>query len=390
MGFFSGRLTCVRFKVKGHSPGLFGPEHLAKLEAHQIGKHRTLGGDGVETGWTAGDHLLDTRFNLEKNVVNETLHFALRVDEQKLPADLLRAYTEIELQALAKDNPSGRPSARQKRQAREAARDRLEAEARDGRFLKRRCYPVLWDSPSNEVLVATASPTVIDRLHALFQQTFGQTFEPLTAGRQAFLFSQVRRQTRGVDDADPSPFLPGVSLAQVAWTPDEANRDFLGNEFLLWLWFMLDSEDDTITLGDGSQVAVMLTRTLVLECPRAETGKETITSDGPTRLPEAKRAIQAGKLPRKVGMIVVRHDQQYEFTFNGENLALSGARLPAPEELDERARLDERVTQLRHLLETLDLLYDTFLQVRATDNWTKELARMQKWLQREERGRAAG
>ena len=134
----------------------------------------------------------------------------------------------------------------------------------------------------------------------------------------------------------------------------------------------------------------MLTRTLVLECPRAQTGKETISSDGPTRLPEARRAVQAGKLPRKVGMIVVRHDQQYEFTFNGETLGVSGARLPAPEGLDERARLEERVTQLRHLLETLDLLYDTFLQARATEAWTKELGRMQKWLQRDDRGRAAG
>jgi hypothetical protein len=30
--------------------------------------------------------------------------------------------------------------------------------------------------------------------------------------------------------------------------------------------------------------------------------------------PEARRAIQSGKLPRKVGLTVVRHDQQYELT----------------------------------------------------------------------------
>src|SRR5437867_408354 len=32
MGFFSGRVTCTRFRVLGHSPGMFGPQHLAKLE----------------------------------------------------------------------------------------------------------------------------------------------------------------------------------------------------------------------------------------------------------------------------------------------------------------------------------------------------------------------
>jgi hypothetical protein len=41
------------------------------------------------------------------------------------------------------------------------------------------------------------------------------------------------------------------------------------------------------------------------------------------------------------------------------------------------------------LLETLDLLYDAFVQKRAGDGWPRELARIQKWLQWEERGRRA-
>jgi hypothetical protein len=42
-----------------------------------------------------------------------------------------------------------------------------------------------------------------------------------------------------------------------------------------------------------------------------------------------------------------------------------------------------------YLLETLDLLYDAFSEKRAGDQWSKELAKMQKWLAREERGRVA-
>ena len=34
---------------------------------------------------------------------------------------------------------------RQDREAKEAARDRLELEAKDGRYRKRKCFPVLWD-----------------------------------------------------------------------------------------------------------------------------------------------------------------------------------------------------------------------------------------------------
>ena len=66
-------------------------------------------------------------------------------------------------------------------------------------------------------------------------------------------------------------------------------------------------------------------RRLTLDCPRGETGRDQLTDDAPTRLPEAFRALQAGKLPRKAGMILVRHGAQYELTLQAETLAVSGA-----------------------------------------------------------------
>jgi hypothetical protein len=385
MGFFSGRLSFARFRVNGAAPGLFGAEHLERLEAFGVGKTRTASSDGVEVGWTAGEHLLDTTFELAKNVVNDTLGFSLRVDANKIPADLLRAYAAIELKALASKNPSGLPSARQRREAKDVARQRIEDEAKDGRFLRRKLYPVLWDAQSNELLVGTTSATAIDRLHHLFEKTFGVGFEPLTAGTLAFRLAESRGQMRGVDDTSPSSFVPGLTFAEVAWSPDETSRDFLGNEFLLWLWYYLENEDDTLTLSDGSTVTAMMSNTLVLECPRGMTGKESISHEGPTRLPEARRAIQSGKLPRKAGLSMVRHDTQYDLTLSAESFAVTGARLPAPEASEERARLEERVTQIRHLIETLDLLYDVFGKKRAGEEWGAETAKMQKWLQREER-----
>lgn len=383
MGFFNGRVGFTRFRVSGRAPGQFGPDHLESLAKHAIGKQRKVSADGVEIGWIAGDHILDTKFDLAKNIVNETLQFALRVDVQKVPSDLLRAYMAVELEGLSNGHANGMPSARARREARANARDRLEAEAADGRFIRRKSYPVLWDGVSRELLVGTTSVTGIDRLVQLFHETFDRNLEPLFAGRQALRLAEAREQTRGVDDATPSAFVPGVSPTEVAWIPDEASRDFLGNEFFLWLWYILDTESDSIALGDGSEVTIMLARTLVLECPRGQTGRESITSEGPTRLPEARRAIQAGKMPRKVGLTLVRHDHQIELTLHAETLAVTGAKMPAPEGEEERGRLEERVTLLRELAETLDLLYDVFCKMRLSGDWPKELHKMQKWLKHE-------
>lgn len=387
MGFFSGRVTFLRFKVNGSAPRQFDEEQIDRLTDRKAGRQRIASADGIESGWTAGDHVLDTDFNLSKNVINDTLSFDLRVDTDKIPGDLLRAYYAIELKALSKKNPSGFASAKQKREAKEIARDRLEQEAKDGRYRKRKCIPVLWDRLSNEVLFGATSITQVDRLTSLFEQTFGKELECISAGRRAYLLAELHSRTRMVDDSAPSAFVPGTTPSDVAWIADESSRDFIGNEFLLWLWYHTDVESDTIQLADKSEVTLMLARTLTLECPRGQTGHETISSEGPAKLPEARRAIQSGKLPRKVGLTLVRHSEQYELTLHAETLAVSSAKLPAPDESisEVRAKLEERANQVRNLIETLDLLYDAFGQKRFGKDWEHELAGIQKWLKREER-----
>ena len=149
---------------------------------------------------------------------------------------------------------------------------------------------------------------------------------------------------------------------------------------------MLDVEGDSVPLADGSPVTAMLAQSLVLECPQGLSGNETIRTEAPAKLPEARRAIQSGKLPRRAGLTLVRHDQQYELRLQAERLAVSAAKLPLTEPGDERSRLDDRVGQLRHLIETLDLLYEAFLERRLKADWPKEQQRLQQWLQREERG----
>jgi hypothetical protein len=386
MGFFSGRVSFTRYRVTGRSTKTFGPEHLDRLAAHAIGKQRIASADGAEAGWSGGAHLLDTRFDLEKNIVNDALHFALRVDANKPPADLLRAYTEIELQAQKTD---GRPSLRQRREARQAARERLETEGRDGRFLRRRTYPLLWDAQAGELLVGPMPAPVLGRLSSLFSQTFERQLEAAPAGRRAFLLAEARGQTRGIEDAQPTEFVPGLGSAEIAWVKDDASQDFLGNEFLLWLWFVLEAESDTLALADGSEAAVMLARTLMLECPRGQTGRQTLRSDGPSQLPEARQALRSGKLPRRVGLTLERQGRQYELTLDAESLAVSGAKLPPPESEDDRAVREERVDQVRHLVETLDSIYDAFGQRRLGTRWRKEAARIREWLQKEPKQTAA-
>jgi hypothetical protein len=384
MGFLNGRVSYVRYRVSGESPLPFGPETLEKVTEHAIGKH---GGpdptDGVSVGWAGGDHVLDQTFELEKNIIDYALHVAIRVDTDKIPGELLRAYTKIETDARAQLNPSGFPTKIQRLEAKEAARIRAEAEAADGRFRRRKHYPVLWDGTTNTLYAGATSAAVLDRLLPLFRETFGAELELISAGSLAQDQAGARGNGTMASALSPAIFLgpEDEGLAAVAWSStDPARPDYFGNEFLLWLWHTLQNDGDTIRLADGSEATVMLAKTLTLDCPRGETGRDSLVDIGPTRLPEAFRALQAGKLPRKAGLVIVRHNAQYELTLQAETLAVTGLALPKADGAHGREAEVARIDSLRHLVQSLDLLYDAFGHRRTGPDWSGELSRIRRWL----------
>lgn len=384
MGFLSGRVTYTRFRVSGADPLPFGDETLETVEQHAIGRH---GGpdpaDGVAVGWSGGEHVLDVAFETAKNVVNDALHLALRVDTDKIPGTLLKAYEKIETDARAKSNPSGFPTKAQRAEAKEAARIRAEAESADGRFRRLAHYPVLWDGRDNSLYAGVTSEKVLERLRTLFRETFSRDLEPVTSGALALTLAAGRGEHAALEQVGPIGFVgEDAGYTSVAWAGDDRPQpDFWGNEFLIWLWHTLQNDGDTVALPDGSDVAVMLARTLTLDCPRGQTGRDCLTDEGPARMPEAFRALQAGKLPRKAGLTLVRHGQQYDLTLQAETLAVSGAALPKLEGASGHELRWARVDSLRHLVETLDLLYDAYGRCRTGPQWSTELGRIRRWLQ---------
>ena len=97
MGFLNGRVSYVRYRVVGGTAPAFDEDLVEAARRHLIGRHGSGDSpDGVSVGWAGGDHLLDTSIDLGKNLINDALHLAMRLDTDKIPGTLLRAYTKIE------------------------------------------------------------------------------------------------------------------------------------------------------------------------------------------------------------------------------------------------------------------------------------------------------
>ena len=272
----------------------------------------------------------------------------------------------------------------QRQEAREAVAARCEEEAATGKFRRMQQFPVLWDSRENILYFGGTSAAAIEQCCDLFSRAFEIDLGRLTAGRRALEWATAAKRRKALDEATPSAFRPNEASADIAWWNNESgNFDFLGNEFLLWLWWRWETQSETIALSDDSEVTGMFARTLTLQCPLDESGKETISADFPVHLPEAAQAIRTGKLPRKAGLILVRNGEQYELTLQAETFPISGAKIrveEGKEAAEGQGALDQRIESVRELHETVTLLFHAFCEQRIGKDWGHELEQMRRWL----------
>ena len=383
MPFASGSISFARFAVVGNTPDIADEDLLQKFADNKLLDADGVVPDDVTWGWCGGRHVLDGDFSFESNVVNDCLHVGLRVDTHRPPGDLKRAYTMIEEQAAAAD---GFLSKAQKSDARDAANRRLDDEKRDGRFRRSRMTPVLWDMNAN-VLYGPTSYPLQEKLFELFDRTLGLSLVPLTSGNLALRRLEETGRRRSYEDARPTAFVTGPQgeghAAEYPWTAKGPQaKDFLGNEFLTWLWWTSESGGGGVETKTVGRVEAMIDRSLDLDCCYGVTGRDAIRGDGPSRTPEARHALRVGKVPRKLGL-VLDGPAAYSLTLSGESLNVGSLRLPDVEDAESpRVVFEERINLLRDFGRTLDGLFDKFLDARAGGGWPGTTAQVRDWIAR--------
>ena len=383
MGFLSGSVSFDRFRITADPTDAFGEKHLKALEKFRAGNKTSNLYETPSVGFTGGSHLLDTQFDFEKNVIEEAMHFGIRIDSCQVPSPIKRAWMKMELVGIMADREGGRPTKVQREQAKEAVEARCIAEAEKGNYLRMSETPVLWDAATETIYLGSTSEKTNDACLSLLNRAFGLEFQNVSSGTLASEWSDATEQTAMLYKASPTAFHPDVEASMVWWNGMSENYDYLGNEFLLWLWWQWETQSDKIELGDGSLVEGMFARTLSLDCPQGEHGKESISSLSPVALPEAAMAIRMGKMPRRAGLTLVRNDLQFDLTLQCERFSFGSAKITPMGDGTELKERGDRIENVRQLAETVDLLFEAFCEKRIGSPWKAELKQLTTWLQKE-------
>ena len=163
---------------------------------------------------------------------------------------------------------------------------------------------------------------------------------------------------------------------------------FLGNQFLTWLWFVIENNQHIIRQCDPDAVSLEVGNRMVLE-NRATGGLETISIKANNAgLEEAILALSKGAAVTEIQLVYKTDSLEWRFTLKGESLGFSGIKLPdsaaAENEQDNDSVVLDKLYLYEKPLELIDRLYQRFIQARLSGKWSETaVVDIKKWMDAE-------
>ena len=162
---------------------------------------------------------------------------------------------------------------------------------------------------------------------------------------------------------------------------------FLGNEFLTWIWYTIENDEETIRRCDAEALSLDVGNRIVLE-HRWANGMETITIKGDAAgLEEGLLALSKGAMVTEINLIYKSGSLQWQFSLKGESLNFSSLKLPETGAVEQPEDMEGMVLEKLFLYEKpfkfIDELYRRFIELRLSDKWKAVLSELKKWIQSE-------
>lgn len=370
MGLCKGTLTFSRYRLIGalpdHFPDFFN-ERIRKNAFQTV--WRTA--EEKAAGWTGLEDPLDTEFRYASYAQGRYLLFSLRVDRKSVAPSLLRLrITEAERSKLKETGQK-----KLYREQREAIREAVRLELLGRTLPVPSFFEICWSVPENTLIFCSLSDKVFEDLQDLFRDSFQLTLCPYMPWDSQFpQKDQPGSGTAGKTALPPLPTLPaGIDPLTI------------GREFLTWLWFKSEERNGRVLIPGAGESEVFFIRRLVLESGDGEYAETVICQGLHADLKEGKEALRRGK-KITVARLRIAHDKtEWEFTFKADRFHFQSMKLPTlpendGEEIDREGQLLERIYLIEKVTGMMDLLFQSFLERRLSNDWEAELTRIQRWI----------
>ena len=157
---------------------------------------------------------------------------------------------------------------------------------------------------------------------------------------------------------------------------------FLGIEFLTWLWYQEESNDGLFQLGgELGEIEVWFEDKLTMGSTAIDEQQDVFKGGRPSTSPEARSALKLGKMAQSARLRIIQGEQEWQLTLKAEPLCMSAIKLPEVLAKEPNAHFFERMFLLEHIDRLFKALYQSFLEIRLSSEWTQTVLRdLQTWV----------
>ena len=160
---------------------------------------------------------------------------------------------------------------------------------------------------------------------------------------------------------------------------------FLGDEFLTWLWYLIETGPDAFRSADPDCLALEVGNRVVLENRKGKSIERITIKGDDAGLEEGKMALKKGALVTELAMVFKTGEHEWWFSIKGESLNLSNLRAPgptlpqSPEEMEPF--LLDKTQQFYKLIDFIEKMYKFFIKERISKSWSsKTTPALKKWV----------
>lgn len=160
---------------------------------------------------------------------------------------------------------------------------------------------------------------------------------------------------------------------------------FLGYEFLTWLWFIMENQQDILKESDKELVSLDIGNRIVLENNKNDTTESVTIKGDKAGLEEGILSLQKGAVVTELNLVYKAGNNEWRFNIKGESLNISSLKTPetGPVETKEdvEAALLEKVYLYERIFVLINNLYKHFISLRVTGRWEKDVVpSIRKWI----------
>jgi hypothetical protein len=160
---------------------------------------------------------------------------------------------------------------------------------------------------------------------------------------------------------------------------------FLGDEFLTWLWYLIETGQDIFRVTDPDCTALEIGNRVVLENRKGKSIERITIKGDDAGLEEGKMALKKGALVTELAMIFKTGEHEWQFSIKGESLNLSNLKAPgptlpqSPEEMEPF--LLDKTQQFYKIIDFIEKMYKSFIRERVSKSWSsKTTPALKKWV----------